>query len=83
MDDEWGCGFEAYNFFRETVAECIDRKRLNAPNADVAAIAIWANVHGLVSIIIRDRLRMIPEDQIQGLIKGVQAFMQNTIVKNT
>ncbi len=79
LKTEWNCGFESFDILRQTIAECIDQGHLGNNNVDVVAIHVWANVHGLASLIIRDRLAMIPEDLLPQLLQEVMAFGTETL----
>jgi len=73
---DWEYGFKSYNILRETIAECIKAGAFNGNNVEVVSLAMWSYVHGLSSLIIRDRLKMIPKDKRSYLIKGVMAFLK-------
>lgn len=68
--EDWPNCDEAYAFLIETVNNCIDRLRY--ADAAVAALSIWTISHGLVSLFIRERIKVmhIPEDQVKPVIKA-------------
>ena len=73
-ETEWPCGYESYNILHETVKDCVEAGKFEAPNLDAATIALWSFVHGFASLIIRDRLRMVPKEQLEFMIKEVMEF---------
>lgn len=74
LNKEWPCGYDSYKILRQTVEECIQAGKLPAANLDAATIAMWSFVHGFASLIIRGRLRMVPEEQLSAIIKEVMEF---------
>ncbi len=60
--DEWSCGMQSYNILRETVQACLEQKRIPEGHLEAATLAVWSSVHGLASLVIRDRLKTIPEE---------------------
>jgi AcrR family transcriptional regulator len=65
--EEWDMGRRAYEFLRTNVQECIDAGYFNGFSADIVAFAMWASVHGVASLFVRERC-MCPEDQLEALI---------------
>ena len=67
-DNDWPNCDEAYDFLANTMDKCIDQLRYE--NAQVGALSIWALGHGLISLYIRERIKVIqlPDDQIRNVI---------------
>lgn len=65
--EEWDMGKRAYEYLRSNVQECIDAGYFNGFDTDVVTFAMWASVHGIVSLIVRERC-MCPHDQIEHLV---------------
>ncbi len=65
--EEWDMGKRAYEFLRSNVQECINAGYLNGFSTDVVAFGMWASVHGIASLFVRERC-MCPQDQLDGLI---------------
>lgn len=59
----------SYNLLRDMVRECIDRGMLHKGDPDVLALTFWTHVHGIASLLIRNRLRIFPENARPPLIK--------------
>ncbi len=76
VEKEWDCGFGAFNNLRKTVQDCKDVDYIKYANVDVVAFSMWAHMHGMCSLIIRDRLPMFDESQLSDLIKGVFEFIE-------
>lgn len=57
---EWQEGQATFSILKQTVAECIQRghfKRHSMDDIDALSMCIWAQVHGLVSLEIRNRTK--------------------------
>lgn len=69
-DNDWPNCDEAYHFLTNTLEKCIDQLRFRDVN--LAALSIWGLGHGLISLFIRDRIKVtqIPDDQIRSVIKA-------------
>lgn len=76
VEDEWSCGYQSYGVLRQTMEECMIQNKIKAPHVDVATVAMWSYVHGLASLIIRNRLRMIPKEKIPALVTDVLNFLR-------
>jgi AcrR family transcriptional regulator len=70
----------AFFILRTTVHECIQHGYLPEADADVAAFAMWSFVHGGVSLVIRKRTTMIPEEKMQGLLDGAYSFVMSSMM---
>jgi AcrR family transcriptional regulator len=78
---EWDIGFRSYDFLRKNVEECMKARQLPRTDADVAAFSLWAHVHGIASLIIRDRCIMFPEEHLKSIVKGALDFMMGAALK--
>lgn len=70
VDDEndWPNCDEAYNYLANIIDKCMDQLRYD--NAQVAALSVWALGHGLVSLFIKERIKVmeLPDDQIRNVV---------------
>lgn len=71
---EWDIGFRSYELLKKNVEECMRARQLPRTDIDAAAFSLWASVHGMASLIIRDRCIMFPEQHLKSLIKGALDF---------
>jgi AcrR family transcriptional regulator len=72
--------YTAFYILRKTVQECMEQGFLPRADADMAAYALWSFVHGSVSLMIRKRLAMIPEDKYHDLLEGAFSFLINAML---
>ena len=79
-DEEWQVGHAAFGVLRETVRQIIEAGRMRGTSdPDVAAFACWAAVHGIASLLIRNRCVMFPEeDRSRILREAAMVYMQLT-----
>ncbi len=71
VDTEWSCGMDSLDCLRQTVQACVDSGRMKDVDPEMATFAMWSAVHGLASLLLRDRFMMVPEDKIKSLVDGV------------
>jgi len=76
----WEIGIRSYDLLKKNIEECMKEGFFPETNIDVAAFSLWSYVHGIVSLIIRDRCSMFPEEQMQPLVKGALDFMQRSFI---
>lgn len=77
---EWNIGLRSYEFLKKNVEECMEAELLPRTDIDVAAFSLWSHVHGIASLIIRDRCAMFSEEQVSYFIKGALNFMLEIIL---
>jgi AcrR family transcriptional regulator len=73
-------GHAPFHILRSTVHDCMQHGYLPRADDDAAAFAMWSFVHGSVSLVIRKRLTMIPEEQYQGLLDGAFNFLMSAMM---
>jgi AcrR family transcriptional regulator len=61
--EKWKNGDDAFAFHAQCVAECIEKKLIRYDDVMTAALSIWAMGHGLVSLDLRCRLKVIDMDE--------------------
>lgn len=65
----WQAGLNSHAHLEKIVAACMDAGYLQGKSVRETALAMWAIVHGLVSLAIKSRLdKMYPEQEIPTLI---------------
>ncbi|MFA6470043.1 MAG: TetR/AcrR family transcriptional regulator [Bacteroidota bacterium] len=71
---DWTVGKDTYEVLQEIVTDCINQGYLKAPSSQIACFSLWALLHGVVSIFIRERAPMISKDQQSQVINGILDF---------
>jgi len=68
--DEWSVGKRSYELLKENIVQCMDAGYLVKEDPEVVTFSFWAHVHGMVSLIIRERCVMFPEEQLENIVEG-------------
>lgn len=63
----WKLGMATHAFFQETVQACVDQRYFKSTDTETIAYTLWCHAHGLVSLFVRERMRMYPGEQRQEL----------------
>ncbi|VVB92985.1 HTH-type transcriptional regulator BetI [uncultured archaeon] len=79
---EWDIGFRSFEFLRQNIKECMEAGLFPEANIDIATFSLWSYAHGIVSLIIRDRCTMFPEDKIRNIVDEALDFMLGTMFDN-
>ena len=77
---DWNLGKDTYEVLQSIIIECIDQGYLKAENPQIACFSLWALMHGVVSIFIRDRAPMIPKEHQADVINGILDFTMNELL---
>lgn len=77
----WDIGLRSYEFLKKNVEECMKAGVLPRADVDVATFSLWAHVHGIASLIIRDRCVMFPQEHLHSLVRGALEFGMGSILK--
>jgi hypothetical protein len=69
---EWSNGHDAFEFLLNCIKECMDLQLLRFENPMIGALSVWAMGHGLVSLDIRCRFKVMDmsEDQVEQAIQA-------------
>ncbi|MEL6650568.1 MAG: TetR/AcrR family transcriptional regulator [Bacteroidota bacterium] len=60
--DSWDCGFMTFEVLHQTVLDLQASGRMQEHDPNALTFLIWSSVHGMVSLVIRERLKMYPEE---------------------
>lgn len=73
---DWKCGEMAYDALRHTVRDVIAAGRMRGTDdPEVASFAAWAAMHGIASLIIRNRCRLLPEGDRDRIAREAAGLM--------
>lgn len=76
-DEKWEAGTSAFAFLMDIIERCGDRLRYE--DSTVAAFSCWATVHGIVSLNVRGRCKVleISEEKVDDLLmKSVEEYLK-------
>ncbi len=75
--EEWNPGDRSHQVLTSTVADCKRAGYFKDQNPEVVSFMIWAQVHGLASMFIRERMKFYPEDKREELLfEAKHTFME-------
>lgn len=60
--------------FAEHVQQCLKAGFFSGGDAESLAIALWAALHGLSSLLIKEQLRFLPEERVDTVVETALAF---------
>ena len=72
--DEESVPLRAFRKFAENVKACLDAGVFSDGQVETTAIALWATLHGLASLLIKGRLRFLPEESLAEVVEQAFAF---------
>src|SRR3990172_1948877 len=75
----WTSGLHSYEMLKKDVLESIKAGNLIKTNVEFATFAFWSFLHGIASIIIRERGVMHTPRRISAVVRGARAFMLESI----
>ncbi len=78
--EQWTMGRDTYEVLQSTVNDCIQHGYLKNADPKVATFSMWALMHGVVSIFIRDRAPMIPKEQRHMVADGILDFTMHELL---
>ncbi len=78
-NEEWEMALRSYEFLKENIKDCVDTSVIRKAKMDVITFSLWSCIHGVASLIIRDRCIMFSEEQLLVIVEAVFDFILNSI----
>ena len=72
---DWSVSIRTYQVLRTMVEECVAQGKIKPNHPDVISMQIWSTVHGLASLIIRERIPMIDKELVSRMVAPVLDHM--------
>ncbi len=66
--ENWECGLRVYRILQEIIDESLNQKLLKGESAPMISFMFWSSLHGMVSLHLRNRLRMYNGLDLESLI---------------
>ncbi len=63
----WTLGIATHSLFVQTIQDCVNQRYFKSTDTQAIAYTLWCHVHGMVSLFVRDRMRMYPEEEREAL----------------
>ena len=76
---DWEASLRSYELLKGTVKDCMEHGYLKKSDLDSATFAFWSYVHGMASLIIRERCIMFPNEKLPAIIEGATHFLTESI----
>lgn len=76
---DWDNGDACFNYLTDTIGECMEKGLLRYSDPRVAALSIWSMGHGLVSLQVRCRFKVmqLSDDQVSQMINlSIKEFLR-------
>ncbi len=76
--EEWDEGEKIFQFLKSIISECMDKGYLDSTtDLDNLALTIWSFVHGLVTIYLKNRMLVFPDDNhLERINKSYELFVE-------
>lgn len=67
-EEDWEQGGRSHQILTTTVADCIRDGHFKGMSPEVVSFMIWSQVHGICSMMIRERMKFYPEESREQLM---------------
>jgi AcrR family transcriptional regulator len=81
--DPWDNGHDTFGFVVQCISECIEQKLIRYTDVMTAALSVWSMGHGLVSLDLRCRLKVMEMDEgslAEAIEKSIHEY--HNLIKN-
>jgi len=79
--EEEDVGIRSYGLLRQNIKDCMDAGYFKGSEEETVSLAMWSFVHGMASLIIRQRPGMMPEENMKAIINKAIDFIISTAQK--
>ncbi len=73
--EDWLCGKRTFDFFNETVHQCLEKGLIKGESAEIMSFMFWSSTHGMIALHLRSRLRMYEEFNVEQLILQTESLI--------
>jgi hypothetical protein len=70
---QWSNGHDCFGFVMQCITECIEQKQIRFTDPMIATLSVWAMAHGLVSLDLRCRFKVMDMDE-----EAIQAAIEKS-----
>ena len=74
VPDEESVPLKSFRKFEKHVQKCMDVGVFSGEDAEATTIALWAALHGLASLLIKQRLGFLPEGKLDDIVQQALDF---------
>ena len=72
--DEETVPLQSFRHFERHVRKCLDVGVFSGEDAETTAVALWAALHGLASLLIKQRLGFLPKERLDAIVQQALDF---------
>ena len=73
---EWKSGSRTYDILKLNISQAKDAGHFKNVEVEVAAFSLWSFVHGISSLFVRDRMMIVPPEEVKPLVVGALKFLE-------
>lgn len=73
---DWKSGNRTYDILKLNISQAKNAGYFKNIDADVAAFSLWSFVHGISSLFVRERMMMVPAEEIKLLVTSALKFLE-------
>ncbi len=74
-------GQRSFELLKKNVQDCMDTERIPRRDIDIVTFAFWSTVHGVASLIIRERCSMFPKEKLPLIARETLNFLMELVLK--
>ncbi len=74
-NEEREIALRSYEFLKENIKDCLDTSVILKAKIDVITFSLWSYIHGVASLIIRDRCIMFSEEELPVIVEAALDFI--------
>jgi AcrR family transcriptional regulator len=78
--EDWELGNRTYDILKKNISELQKAGRFIGEDIEVIAFSLWSYTHGISSLFVRERLKVIPKDQLKILVEGALDFFRKRMI---
>ena len=78
----WECGLRVYKILQDIIEESLEQQLLKGESAPMISFMFWSSLHGMVSLHLRNRLRMYDGLDLESLINMTAETILTQFVTN-
>lgn len=76
--NDWSSETRTYDLLKLNITQAKESGYFKDVDVEVAAFSLWSFVHGISSLFVRDRMKMIPQESISKLVSGALRFLEKS-----
>lgn len=80
-DPTCDAGLRSYNVLKQTAQNCMDAGLISKTDLDIATFSLWSHLHGIISLVIRERLVMFSEKDVNSVVRKTLDLAFEIIMK--